>query len=186
MRGHGLCGHASGKQPPGAAQCRLQPADQPCEVARACHVTHVLEVGDEPGGAASHLRSSRSPHVVHSVSARPASQAPNHTLSLTRGCAAQTTITAKDAFSCPITASGGLPGYSWTVSINGTSVLADAALPTGLITTTPNGAATETYAGNPTQVGTYTSLVTVMDSEPGIPRLRHRLPSPSLSTRIRR
>jgi hypothetical protein len=65
-------------------------------------------------------------------------------------------------------------------------VLAGAALPTGLITTTPNGAATETFTGNPTQVGTFTFLVTVMDSEPGIPRSRHRPPSPSLSTRIRR
>ncbi|HEY7277505.1 MAG TPA: hypothetical protein VH594_16155 [Trebonia sp.] len=50
-----------------------------------------------------------------------------------------------------------------------TSVLAGAVLPTGLITTTPNGAATETFTGNPTQVGTFTFLVTVMDSEPGIP-----------------
>ena len=33
----------------------------------------------------------------------------------------------------------------------------------------PNGAATETYTGNPTQVGMFTLLVTVMDSEPGIP-----------------
>jgi hypothetical protein len=49
-------------------------------------------------------------------------------------------------------------------------VLAGAALPTGLITTTtPNGAATETFTGNPTQVGTFTFLVTVMGSEPGIP-----------------
>jgi hypothetical protein len=48
--------------------------------------------------------------------------------------------------------------------------LAGAALPAGLITTTtPNGAATETFTGNPTQVGTFTFLVTVMDSEPGIP-----------------
>ena len=33
----------------------------------------------------------------------------------------------------------------------------------------PNGAATENYTGNPTQVGMFTLLVTVMDSEPGLP-----------------
>jgi hypothetical protein len=84
------------------------------------------------------------------------------TLSLSLGCAAQTTIQVLSSFSCPITVSGGTPGYGWTLFVNGQDAALDGTLPLGLETTDTD--TTFTIEGKPGQWGTFTFAVTVTDN----------------------
>jgi hypothetical protein len=84
-------------------------------------------------------------------------------LSVSAGCASQTTVQVLTSYSCPVTASGGTPGYSWTLFINGQLADTGGSLPLGLETTSDG--ATYTLEGKPGQWGTFTFTVTVQDSE---------------------
>jgi hypothetical protein len=88
-------------------------------------------------------------------------------LSLTTGCAAVTTVQALSSFSCPVTVSGGIPGYGWTLFVNGQDAALNGTLPPGIETTGTD--TTYIIGGKPEQWGTFTFAVTVMDSTPTSP-----------------
>jgi len=70
-------------------------------------------------------------------------------------------------FSCPITVSGGTPGYTWSLFLNGNIVGGASTLPPGLQTTSTD--TTYTIAGTPEQRGTYRFTVTVQDTAQATP-----------------
>jgi hypothetical protein len=118
--------------------------------------------------------SSAPPSHAPPSSAPPTEPAPSEPagggkLSLSRDCADQATVSKLDPYSCTLTASGGVPFYSWVLFVNGT-IDYGYSLPGGL--SAANGAppyATFTIAGKPEVSGTYALTVQVTDQEPGNP-----------------
>ena len=90
------------------------------------------------------------------------------TLSASSGCT-QITVEVLESFSCSVTASGGTPGYGWTLFINGQLIAANGTMPPGFATAVgyQNGQdVTETLEGKPELTGTYHVTFTAMDMTP--------------------
>ena len=90
------------------------------------------------------------------------------TLSASSSCT-QITVEVLESFSCSVTASGGTPGYGWTLFINGQLIAENGTMPPGFETTVSyeNGQdVTETLEGKPELTGTYKVTFTAMDMTP--------------------
>ncbi len=90
------------------------------------------------------------------------------TLSVSSSCT-QITVEVLESFSCPVTASGGTPGYGWTLFINGQLIAANGTMPPGFETAVSyaNGQdVTETLEGKPELTGTYNVTLTAQDMTP--------------------
>lgn len=90
------------------------------------------------------------------------------TLSVSSSCT-QITVKVLESFSCPVTASGGTPGYGWTLFINGQLIAENGTMPPGFETAVSyeNGQdSTETLEGKPELTGTYNVTLTAQDMTP--------------------
>jgi hypothetical protein len=95
----------------------------------------------------------------------------NGTLSVSSSCT-QITVEVLESFSCPVTASGGTPGYGWTLFINGQLIAENGTMPPGFETAVSyeNGQdVTETLGGKPELTGTYNVTFTAQDMTPVSP-----------------
>lgn len=84
---------------------------------------------------------------------------------MSSGCT-QITVEVLQSFSCPVTVSGGTPGYGWTLFINGQLIAANGTMPPGFDTTGAyeNGQdVTEILEGKPQLTGTYNVTFTARD-----------------------
>jgi len=93
------------------------------------------------------------------------------TLSVGSSCT-QITVKVLESFSCPVTASGGTPGYGWTLFINGQLIAENGTMPPGFETAVSyeNGQdTTETLEGKPELTGTYNVTFTAQDMTPVSP-----------------
>jgi hypothetical protein len=120
--------------------------------------------GNSPGGS-----SSGSPGGSSSGSSGGSSGGSSDgTVSASSSCT-QITVEVLASFSCSVTASGGTPGYGWTLFINGQLIAANGTMPPGFETTVSyaNGQdVTETLEGKPELTGTYNVTLTAQDMTP--------------------
>ena len=121
-------------------------------------------------GAGGAPPSSDQPSYAPSTEPAASEPAGGGTLSVSRDCAGQTTVSPLDPYSCTLTASGGAPFYSWVVFINGNIADTVGSLPSGL-TASSSGTnfSVFTISGKPESQGTYAFTITVQDQEPSNP-----------------
>jgi len=111
--------------------------------------------GDSPGGSSSGSPGGSS----------------DGTLSASSGCT-QVTVEVLESFSCPVTVSGGTPGYGWTSFVNGQLIAENGTMPPGFETAVgyENGQdVTEALEGKPELTGTCNVTFTAQDMTPVSP-----------------